>query len=46
MRIQYTAFLFLLLVGIGCNRDNVSIQGSVVEGEGQTITLERLDGPP
>jgi len=43
MRIQYTAFLFLLLVGIGCNRDNVSIQGSVVEGEGQTITLERLD---
>lgn len=44
MRIQYTAFLLLLLTGSACNRNNVSIEGSVAEGEGQTITLERLDG--
>lgn len=43
MRIQYTAFLLLLLAGSACNRNNVSIEGSVVEGEGQTIFLERLD---
>lgn len=43
MRIQYTAFLLLLLAGSACNRNNVSIEGSVVDGEGQTISLERLD---
>ncbi len=43
MRIQYTVFLLLLLAGIACNRNNVSIQGTVEEGEGQSITLERLD---
>lgn len=43
MRIQYAVFLSLLLVGIGCNRNNVSIQGSVEEGEGKSITLEKLD---
>ncbi|MCP4310667.1 MAG: AhpC/TSA family protein [Bacteroidetes bacterium] len=43
MRIQYAVFLFLLTAGIACNRNNVSIHGSVEEGEGQAITLERLD---
>lgn len=43
MRIQYAAFLLLLLAGSACNRNNVSIEGSVVDGEGQTISLERLD---
>ncbi len=43
MRIQYAAFLLLLLAGSACKRNNVNIQGSVLEGEGQTITLERLD---
>ena len=43
MRIQYTVFLLLLLAGIACNRNNVSIEGTVVDGEGQSITLERLD---
>jgi peroxiredoxin len=43
MRIQYTIFLLLFLAGSACNRNNVSIEGSVGEGEGQTIILERLD---
>lgn len=43
MKIQYTVFLFLFLAGVACERNNVSIQGTVEEGEGQTLTLERLD---
>lgn len=43
MRIHHTVFLFLLMAGIACNRNNVSIQGTVEEGEGNSITLERLD---
>ena len=43
MRIQYVVFLLLFLAGSACNSNNVSIEGSVGEGEGQTIILERLD---
>jgi len=43
MRIKYAVFLLFLLAVAACNRSNVSIKGSVEEGEGQTITLERLD---
>jgi len=43
MKIKYSVFLLFLLVVAACNRSNVSIKGSVEEGEGQTITLERLD---
>ena len=43
MRIQYAVFLLLFLAGSACNSNNVSIEGSVGEGEGQTIILERLD---
>lgn len=43
MSIKYSVFLLFLLAVAACNRSNVSIKGSVEEGEGQTITLERLD---
>jgi len=43
MRIQYAVFLFLLISGLACSRNNVSIQGTVEEGEGNSISLERLD---
>lgn len=43
MRIQYAFLFFLLLTGIGCSRNNVSIRGSVEDGDGNTISLERLD---
>ena len=43
MRIQYTIFLLLILAGSACKRYNVNIQGSVNEGEGQNLTLERLE---
>lgn len=43
MRIKYSVFLLFLLAVAACNRSNVSIKGSIEEGEGQSITLERLD---
>ncbi len=43
MKIQYAVLIFLLLTGIGCSRNNVSIQGTVEDGAGKTISLERLD---
>lgn len=43
MRIQYTVFIILFLAGVACERNNVSIRGTVEEGEGQTLILERLD---
>jgi hypothetical protein len=43
MRVQYTIFLLLLLAGTTCNRSNVIIHGSLEKGEGQSVTLERLD---
>lgn len=43
MRIHYAVFLLLLLAGVACNRSNVNIRGSVEEGEGHAISLERLD---
>ncbi len=43
MRIHYAVFLLLLLAGVACNRSNVNIKGSVEEGEGHAISLERLD---
>ncbi len=43
MRVQYTIFLLLFLAGTTCNRSNVIIHGSLEKGEGQSVTLERLD---
>jgi len=43
MRIKYSILLLFLLAVAACNRSNVSIKGSIEEGEGQSITLERLD---
>lgn len=43
MKLKYAVLLLLFLTGMACNRSNVRIQGTVEEGEGQLITLERLD---
>lgn len=43
MKLKYAVLLLLFLTGMACNRSNVRIQGTVEEGEGKLITLERLD---
>ena len=43
MRIQYSVFLFLIIAGMACERNNVTLKGSVEHGEGKAIILERLD---
>lgn len=43
MRIQYAVYLFLLVAALACNRSNVSLEGTVKDGEGQSLSLERLD---
>ena len=43
MNIKYALLLLLFISGVACNTSNVRIQGTVSEGEGQSITLERLN---
>lgn len=43
MRIKYLPLILLLTAGLSCNRNRVTIDGSIEGGEGASIYFERLD---